>query len=118
MGPARFGIGKCLGAAACAVFFGPSAVRAEPTSGAVTISQLRPYVGATSVYVYLNGTGPCGQQSGSYNIYSLDLSTPSGKAAYAAALVAVSAGKQVQVEVIAGACGAPYPGIQSIYIDG
>jgi hypothetical protein len=93
-----------------------SSAYSEPTSGSVTISQLRPYIGGTLVYVYLNGAGPCGQQSGAYGIYTIDLSSPAGKAAYAAALVAVATGKQVQLEAIAGACGSPYPGLQSIYI--
>jgi len=89
---------------------------AEPTSGAVTISQLRPYIGGTSVYVYVNGVGPCGSGvSGAYAIYTIDLSSASGKAAYAAALAAVIANKSVLLEVIAGACGTQYPGLQSVY---
>jgi len=60
--------------------------------------------------------GPCGQQAGSYAIYTIDLSTSAGKAAYAAVLTAVNNGKQVQLEVIAGVCGTQYPGIQSVYI--
>ncbi|UDF35489.1 UNVERIFIED_ORG: hypothetical protein LHJ69_23575 [Shinella sp. XGS7] len=88
---------------------------AEPTSGPVTISQIRPYIGSTTVYVYTNDLGPCGQQVGSRAIYSIDLASPAGKAAYAAALAATAAGKLVLLEVIAGACGGEYPGLQSIY---
>lgn len=89
---------------------------AEPTSGFIAIAQLHPYVGGTTVYVYLTGAGPCGQLGDAYDIYTIDLSSPSGRAAYATALTAVAAGKQVRLEVIAGACGTSYPGIQSIYI--
>jgi len=103
-------------AIAAAVALGTSSVYAEPTSGLVTISQLRPYIGGNGVYVYLNSAGPCGQQTGAYGIYTIDLSSPAGKAAYAAALIAVTTGKQVQLEAIAGACGTQYPGLQSIYI--
>ncbi len=94
-----------------------SSAFAEPTSGNVTISQLRPYVGGTQVFVYVNGVGPCGAGvSGAYGIYTIDLTSASGKAAYAAALAAVMAGKQVQLEAIASACGNPYPGLQSVYV--
>ena len=104
-------------ASATLLIVSASSARAEPTSGPVTILQLRPYVGGNTVYVYLNGTGPCGSGvAGAYAIYSLDVSTPSGKAAYAAALAALTMGKPVYVEAIATACGTQYPGVQSIYI--
>ncbi len=95
---------------------GMSPASAEPTSGAVTISQLRPYIGGTQVFVYINGVGPCGSGvSGPYALYTIDLSSAAGKAAYAAALAAVIANKPVLLEVIASACGTQYPGLQSIY---
>ena len=102
--------------AAAALAVGASSACAEPTSGAVTISQLRPYIGGTSVYVYVNGVGPCGSGvSGSAAIYTIDLTSQTGKAAYAAALAAVIANKPVLLEVIANACGTAYPGLQSVY---
>jgi hypothetical protein len=80
---------------------------AEPTSGPVTISELRPYIGGNGVYVYLSGTGPCGSGvTGAKAIYTIDLSSSAGKAAYAALLTAVATGKQAVLEVIANACGA------------
>jgi hypothetical protein len=104
----------------CIVFFlcsvGGLNSYAEPTSGLITISELRPYIGSDIIYVYIDGVGPCGQQSGSYGIYSINLSSQAGKAAYSAVLAALSAGKKVKLEVIAGACGTHYPGLQSIYI--
>ena len=91
-----------------------SSASAEPTSAAVMIDQLRPYVGGSQVYVYPHDQGPCGT-SAPTNMYTIDLSTPSGKAAYAAALAAVVAGKHVLLEVIAGQCSLAYPGLQSVY---
>lgn len=107
-------IGTC--ALATLLTFGASFASAEPTSGAVTISNLRPYIGGTGVYVYINGVGPCGSGvSGSAGIYTVDLSSQSGKAAYAILLTSVATGKPVMLEVISGACGSAYPGLQSVY---
>lgn len=85
------------------------AAHAEPTGSRTTIASLRPYVGGSTAFVYVSNTSPCGVE-----IYSIDLSTPSGKAAYAQALASVLSGKQVQLEVTA--CTGIYSAIQSIYI--
>ena len=109
---------KAFGAATAATILAmaASSAYAEPTSGAVTLSQLRPYIGGTGVYVYVNGVGPCGSGvSGAYAIYTIDLTSAAGKAAYAAALAAIIANKSVMLEVIANACGTQYPGLQSVY---
>jgi len=85
---------------------------AEPTSEAVNISYLRPYVGGNIVFVYTN-TSLCSQAA-----YSIELGTNGGKAAYAAALTALAASKLVKLE-IAGQCGAGAAGstnVQSLYI--
>jgi hypothetical protein len=82
---------------------------AEPTGNTTTISHLRPYVGGNTVYVYMSDTSPCG-----VSLYTLDLSTPAGKAAYAQALAALVAGKQVRIEVVTP-CAGIYTPIQSIY---
>jgi hypothetical protein len=94
--------------------FGASLAVAEPTTGAIQLDQVRPYIGGNTVFVYPHGQGPC-SGSGALNIYTIDLSTSSGKAAYAAALAAITAGKMVMLEVIAGQCGSSYPALQSIY---
>jgi hypothetical protein len=103
---------KLLAGLAGAVLCSSSAF-AEPTSGPVMIDQLRPYVGGNQVYVYTT-QGPCAPNAQT-NMYTIDLSTPSGKAAYAAALAAMMTGKHVLLEVIAGQCSLPYPGLQSVY---
>ncbi len=83
---------------------------AEPTGAVTTLLELRPYVGGNTIYVYPADTSPCNT-----SIYTIDLSTPTGKAAYATALAALVAGKRVQLEAIAP-CTGLYSGLQSIYI--
>jgi hypothetical protein len=84
----------------------------EPTSGALNITQLRPYSGGNTVFLYTNGNF-CPQA-----FYSIDLSSSAGKAMYAAALAALVTGKYVHLE-IANTCGTGVSGstaLQSIYI--
>jgi hypothetical protein len=100
--------------AAALLALGATSASAEPTSAALLINQLRPYIGDSVVYVYPNGQGPCGSSSPT-NIYTIDLTTATGKAAYAAALAAMAAGKHVLLEVQAGQCTATYAALQSIY---
>jgi hypothetical protein len=85
---------------------------AEPTSEAVSISSLRPYSGGNTVFVYAT-TNLCPK-----SFYSIDLGSNAGKAAYAAALMALGSGKLVKLE-IAGTCEAGVAGstnLQSVYI--
>lgn len=95
---------------------GVSSAGAEPTSGLVNIQYMRPYIGGTGDLVYLSGVGPCGQQTGAYGIYTIDLSSLAGRTSYAAMLVAIAASRQVQLEVAAGAYGSQYPALQSVYL--
>lgn len=84
-------------------------VRAEPTGVATTLLMVRPYVGGSTVYIYPADTSPCNT-----SIYTLDISTASGKAAYAIALAAMASGKRVMLEVVAP-CTGLFSGLQSIY---
>lgn len=91
----------------------PSA-SSEPTSGPITIVNIRPYGGSN--VVYLNGSNPPGSFCSS-SWYSIDISSNGGKAIFSVALTALATGKSVQLE-IAG-CGAGPAGsnlLQSIYI--
>jgi hypothetical protein len=81
---------------------------AEPTGIVTTLISVRPYVGGNTVYIYPADTSPCNT-----NIYTLDISTVTGRAAYSVALAAITAGKRVQLEAVA--CTGLYSAIQSIY---
>lgn len=87
---------------------------AEPTTDApVHIGSLRPYAGGNAVFVYVT-TPLCPS-----TMYSIDLSTPSGKAVFAVALAAVTAGKAVRIEIANAPCGTGPAGstiIQSLYL--
>ena len=86
---------------------------AEPTSNPVQISELRPYVGGSVVFVYAT-TLLCSQ-----SFYSIDLSTSAGKAAFAVALTAVTTGRAVKIEIASVQCGTGPAGstiIQSLYL--
>lgn len=102
-------IGAIVMAAAAVLVVLMSAARAEPTGIATTLLAVRPYVGGNTVYIYPADTSPCNT-----NIYTLDISTAAGKAAYAIALAAITTGKRVQLEAIAP-CTGLFSGLQSIY---
>ena len=99
----------------CALAIAAGFAYAEPTTGAILLAQVRPYIGSNTVFIYPSGLGPCGSSSAT-NIYQIDLSSASGKAAYTTALAAIVANKHVMLEVQAGQCGADYPGLQSVYM--
>jgi hypothetical protein len=89
-------------------------LHAEPTSPATVITELRPYGGTSTVFVY---TTLANGQFCDQAWYSIDIGNNGGKAMYAAALAAIAAGKTVRLE-IAG-CGSGPSGsapLQSIYI--
>jgi hypothetical protein len=81
-----------------------SVVIAEPTTSAVTITRLRPYntSGWGVVYLSVSQTSLCNSNS-----YVIDLSWAGAKEIYAAALAAMMAGKQVQVEIDNAGCATP-----------
>ncbi len=87
-----------------------NSAHAEPTGVATTLIDLRPYVGGNQVFVYPADPSPCNTM-----IYTIDLSSAAGKAAYAAALAAVVSGKRVQLEAVAP-CTGQYSALQSIHI--
>lgn len=84
-----------------------SVARAEPTGAPTTLGVVRPYIGSNTVFVYPASPSPCDT-----TIYTIDISTPTGKAAYAAALAALVAGTRVQLEVVS--CTGLYSPVQSI----
>jgi hypothetical protein len=93
-------------------------VKAEPTSGPVTIQQLRPYAiqGSSGlVFVYFNQIALCGT-----SVMTLDLSWGGAKEIYATLLTASVTGRQVKVELSnAGGCvsAAPWESkIQSVVL--
>jgi hypothetical protein len=89
---------------------------AEPTSPPLSITYIRPYSGGSAVFIATNN--PPGSFC-STSVYTIDMTTPSGKAMYAAALAALLAGKTVQLELAAcdgGAGGVGTHSLQSIYI--
>jgi hypothetical protein len=101
----------CIGMAA------PNA-GAEPTSGPLYVTQLRPYgnpAGSGIVFVYFNAIALCGTST-----MSIDLAWGAGKEIYATLLAAALAGKQVKVELSnSTGCDSARPWdskIQSVYV--
>ncbi|MFT3721797.1 hypothetical protein [Pseudorhodoferax sp.] len=91
-----------------------SSVISEPTSNAVTLTYVRPY--AVGDVVFIGANMPAGSFC-SYPFFSINISTNSGKAMYAAALVALSQKKYVYIEI--NECGNGEAGsnlVQSIYV--
>lgn len=85
---------------------------AEPISSPTTLMFLRPYAGDNMVYVRVTESDVCETL-----VFGIDVSKPTGKEMYAAALSALLAGAPVQVE-ISDATGCTGWGtlLQSIYI--
>ena len=89
----------------------PSAVQAEPTGGRVSILSLRPYSGGW-IYVQVSSDALC-----STNVFTFSVSEVNGKEMYAAALTALTNGKEVQLEVSnATGCTGFASRLQSIYL--
>lgn len=89
----------------------PSAVQAEPTGGRVSILSLRPYSGGL-MYVEVSSGALC-----STSVFTFSVSEVNGKEMYAAALTALTNGKQVQLEVSnATGCTGFGSRLQSIYL--
>ena len=85
---------------------------AEPTSPPVHVLQARAHAGDETAYIYIDNSTFCNS-----NLYSVSLTTASGKAMFAVALTAVATGKTVLVEVSdTGGCGTGtiHP-LQSLY---
>jgi hypothetical protein len=95
-----------------------SQVQAEPTSGPLYVTQLRPYgnpAGSGIVFVYFNAIALCGTST-----MSIDLAWGAGKEMYATLQAAAFAGKQVKVELSnSTGCDSTRPWdskIQSVYV--
>jgi hypothetical protein len=86
----------------------PTAIKAEPTGGRVTIVSMRPYSGGL-IYLQVSSNDLCGTE-----IFSFTESEVNGKEMYAVALTALVTGKQVQLE--ARGCSGWGTRLQSIYI--
>jgi hypothetical protein len=96
---------------------------AEPTSGAVAVETVRPYMDiGTAGYVFFRvvpSTGFCTVQGASGADWYIDLSKNGGKATYAALLLAKSMDKQILVELSnQDGCtmAAGHLAVQSIYL--
>lgn len=95
----------------------PGLCLAEPTSAAVKIVSLRPYMDASNVsagviYVRVDSSTFCGTDT-----FVINLGWNGGKEAYAAALSAVVSGKSVQLEVPTNVgCTGWGQNLQSVYI--
>lgn len=87
------------------------ACKAEPTSPAVNITSIRPYIGGNSVYI--TTSNPVGSFCPGNSNYVIDLTSNAGKAAYTVAVAALVANKMVLIEI--ATCGNPNI-LQSIYL--
>lgn len=86
--------------------------QAEPSSGRVTIVNLRPYANGNLVYLHVSSGELCNTE-----VFTIDTGVPNGKEIYAAALTAVASGKQIIVEVSNDlGCTGGGSRVQSIYI--
>ncbi|MCU1150979.1 hypothetical protein JAK43_13970 [Stenotrophomonas maltophilia] len=106
----RLGAGLALTLALC--LFAP--LKAEPSGDNLTILSLRPYIGGTAgvVYVHVSSMDLC-----STDIFTIDMSMPGAKEAYAAALAALTSGKKVRLEVLnSTGCNGWATGLQSVTI--
>lgn len=87
---------------------------AEPTTEPSYVSYVRPYLGDSTAFVVLKEKRLCDTA-----VYTIELSDPSGKEAYAAALAALLANKRVKLEIHnQEGCKSPGWGtrLQSVYI--
>lgn len=84
---------------------------AEPSGNLVKIMSLRPYAGGL-IYMHVSSADLCGT-----DVFTIDSSQANGKEIYAAALAALTTGKQVRLEVSnATGCAGWGTRLQSIYI--
>ncbi|MEK6747716.1 MAG: hypothetical protein AABY83_00735 [Pseudomonadota bacterium] len=94
-----------------------AATFAEPTTGKVKILNVRPYHnttgGPTDVYIVINSVSLCGT-----NTYKIPMAWGGAKESVAAAMAAVVAGRDVQIEIDNAGCGTPAwtTNVQSIYL--
>lgn len=87
---------------------------AEPTSDQMTILSLRPYMDGPAgiVYVHVSSTAFCNTDT-----FAIDMSRPGAKEAYAAALAALTSGKNVRLEAFnSTGCNGWATRLQSIFI--
>lgn len=91
----------------------PRAVQAAPIGGRMLILSMRPYIGG-SIYLAVSSKDLCGTE-----VFSFMGGDVNGKEMYAAALTAMVAGKEVQLEVSAATgCTGWGTRLQSIFIYG
>jgi hypothetical protein len=89
-------------------------VFSEPTSPPLSINYIRPYSAGNTVYIGANIAPGAFCAS---TVFSIDLSSNTGKAMYAAALTALTAGKLVRLELLTcAATSNDVSSLQSIYI--
>ena len=94
---------------------------AEPTTGPVRITQVRPYNSAGApdgaVFVAVVSADPAVPVACT-TVFQIDLTYGGGKAVYAAALTALATGKTVQIEMVNdGGCAGWGTKIQSLYVN-
>ena len=90
----------------------PASAFSDPTSDKTTITNIRPYIGSNAVFLQTANSIIC-----QTDVFTIDLSKPNGKAAYAAALAAMSTNQKVQLEISnATGCKGWGTELQSIYV--
>ncbi len=94
----------------CSMFVWPNIARADPITGDwVNVSSLRSFANANVIFVVVTSAALCGTDT-----FQIDISSASGKAAYASLLAALLSARQVRVELLACAgWGTP---LSSIYL--
>lgn len=106
----RLGAGLALTLALCL----SAPLKAEPTSDQMTILSLRPNMDGPAgiVYVHVSSTAFCNTDT-----FAIDMSRPGAKEAYAAALAALTSGKNVRLEAFnSTGCNGWATRLQSIFI--
>ncbi len=93
---------------AVGMFLASATTLAEPTTSPTTVVRARAYL-PSQAYIDVTSSDQCGTST-----FMIDMSSSSGRAAYANVLAALSAGKKIQVEV--SSCSGWGSPVQSIYI--
>ncbi|MDG9671476.1 hypothetical protein ONV78_27325 [Hahella sp. CR1] len=103
---------------AAIMFLTPMVSMAEPTTEPLNILRIRPYNsesnGLASVYIYTDRKSLCDT-----DMYRIDLGWYGSKEMVSAAMAAMIAGKQVQLEIDNAGCASPSwsTKLQSIYVN-
>jgi hypothetical protein len=107
---------KKLSCILCLCVSAIAAARAEPTTVAVNITELRPYniegtTAGSAVFVAVDLVSACDT-----NVYKIDLRFAGSREVYAAVLSAFLTGKKVRIEVVNSGCTGWGSSIQSVYV--